>query len=77
MHNTSHFKIKNIHWTDPRTCELYIEDVETSLVQGWVINCDGVFVHQFHEHLNNLCHSEDPWRTLLYLKQFHQVDALS
>ncbi|WP_252512370.1 hypothetical protein [Acinetobacter soli] len=43
------FKIKNIRLIGQTTCELYMENTETSCVKGWIINCNHVFVHQFHD----------------------------
>lgn len=70
------FKIKNIRLIGQTTCELYMENTETSCVKGWIINCNHVFVHQFHDQLNQLCQSANPFDSLLQLKQFHTVEVL-
>ncbi|MDQ1210262.1 hypothetical protein QE380_003185 [Acinetobacter baylyi] len=76
MIEASIFKIKNIRLIGQRTCELYMENVETASVKGWIINCNDVFIHQFHEQLNHLCSSENPFDSLLQLKQYHKVEVL-
>ncbi|SPL70184.1 hypothetical protein KPC_1362 [Acinetobacter stercoris] len=76
MSEPSLFKIKNIRLIGQKTCELYMENVETLSIKGWVINCNDVFIHQFHEQLNNLCQSDNPFYSLLQLKQYHKVEVL-
>lgn len=49
---------------------------DTASVKGWVIQCNAALSNQFHEHLNQLCQSENPFITLLQLKQFHKVEVL-
>lgn len=76
MTEQSMFKIKNIRLTDSRTCELYMQHNDTASVKGWVIQCNAALSNQFHEHLNQLCQSENPFIALLQLKQFHKVEVL-
>lgn len=70
------FKVKNIRLIGQNICELYMENTENAAVKGWVISCNDVFVHRFHEQLNHLCQSDNPFGSLLQLKQFHQVEVL-
>ncbi|GAA5002310.1 hypothetical protein GCM10023206_05110 [Acinetobacter puyangensis] len=78
MDGKSFFKIKSIKLQDSSTCELYMENVDDASVKGWVINNNnGSLMHRFHEHLNSLCNAENPFQTLLELKQFYRVDVLN
>lgn len=76
MSTTSLFKVKNIRLIGQDACELYMENIENYSAKGWIIHCNNVFAHQFHEHLNLLCQSENPFNSLLQLKQYHKVEVL-
>ncbi|RGD90102.1 hypothetical protein DYI96_11320 [Acinetobacter sp. SWAC57] len=76
MGEFSLFKIKDIRLIGQNSCELYIENTETHLTKGWAIYCNDIFEHQFHEQLNHLCQSENPFTSLLQLKQYHKVEVL-
>ncbi|HGH3627413.1 hypothetical protein [Acinetobacter baumannii] len=76
MSTTSLFKVKNIRLIGQTCCELYMENIENASVKGWIIHCNDVFADKFHEQLNHLCQSENPFNSLLQLKQYHKVEVL-
>lgn len=76
MSTTSLFKVKNIRLIGQTCCELYMENIENASVKGWIIHCNDVFAHKFHDQLNHLCQSENPFNSLLQLKQYHKVEVL-
>ena len=76
MSKFSLFKIKDIRLIGQKSCELYMENIETHLTKGWTIHCNDIFEHQFHEQLNHLCQSDNPFAALLQLKQYHKIEVL-
>jgi hypothetical protein len=41
-----------------------------------MIRCNQGLVQQFHEQMNHLMQSAQPFQALLQLKQFHRVEVL-
>lgn len=70
------FKIKTIRLIGQTACELYMENTENASIKGWIIHCNDALVYKFHEQLNALCQSDNPFISLLQLKQFHKVEVL-
>lgn len=76
MSYPEHFVIKKIRLLTPTTCEVYMLNMNKKFMKGWVISCNQSFAHQFHEQMNNLMQSAQPFQALMQLKQFHKVDVL-
>ena len=77
MSYPEHFTIKNIRMVDPNTCEVYMLNDDKKTIKAWTIQCSQGVVHLFHERLNQLMQSTQPFQTLLQLKQHYKVDVLS
>ena len=76
MSYPEHFVIKKIRLLTPTTCEVYMLNMNKKVMKGWLIRCNQGLVQQFHEQMNHLMESAQPFQALLQLKQFHRVEVL-
>ena len=76
MSYPEHFTIKNIRMVDQTTCEVYMLNDDKKTIKAWTIQCTQGVVHVFHERLNQLLQSTQPFHSLLQLKQYYKVDVL-
>lgn len=78
-HNMSypeHLTIKNIRMVNENTCEIYMLNDHKKTMKAWTVQCTQGVVHLFHERLNQLLQSTQPFQSLLQLKQYYKVDVL-
>ncbi|WOE32452.1 MULTISPECIES: hypothetical protein [unclassified Acinetobacter] len=76
MSYPEHFVIKKIRLLTPTTCEVYMLNMNKKFMKGWMIRCNQSLTHKFHEQMNDLMQSSQPFQMLMQLKQFHRVDVL-
>lgn len=76
MSYLEHFTIKNIRMVDINTCEIYMLNDDKKTMKAWSIQCTPGMIHLFHERLNQLLQSTQPFQNLLQLKQYYKVDVL-
>ena len=76
MSYPEHFTIKNIRMVDINTCEIYMLNDDKITMKAWSIQCTPGMIHLFHERLNQLLQSTQPFQNLLQLKQYYKVDVL-
>lgn len=76
MSYPEHFTIKNIRMVDINTCEIYMLNDDKKTMKAWSIQCTPGMIHLFHERLNQLLQSTQPFQNLLQLKQYYKVDVL-
>lgn len=76
MSYPEHFTIKNIRMVDISTCEIYMLNDNKKTMKAWSIQCNQGMIHLFHERLNQLLQSKQPFQNLLQLKQYYKIEVL-
>lgn len=76
MSYPEHFTIKNMRMVNTNTCEVYMLNDTKKVIKAWTIQCTQGVVHQFHDRMNQLLQSTQPFQMLLQMKQYYKVDVL-
>ena len=70
------FKITQMRLLSPTCCEIYMQDITTHCLKGWLVECHAHLAQQFYEQINQLSQSRQPFQALLHLKQLYKVDVI-
>lgn len=70
------FQIKNVRLIGQHSCEIYMLNQTRRCIKGWMVSCNQGLVQKFHEQLNALLQSTQPFEALMQLKQQYRIEVI-
>lgn len=70
------FQIKNIRLVGQDSCEVYMLNQTRRCIKGWLISCQNGLIPQFHDQLNGLLQSTQPFQALMQLKAKYRIEVI-
>jgi hypothetical protein len=70
------FKITQMRLLSSTCCEIYMQDMQTHHLKGWLVECQAHLAAPFYHQINQLSQAAQPFQALLDLKHTYKVDVI-